>query len=119
MPTKRHERMEELLHQEISKAVHGLKDPKLGFVTITGLKLSNTFREAKIYYSVLGSEEDRKHAQETLDRSTFHIRHEISRLNLRYIPTLMFVYDNTPERASRVFQLLGEIEKERREDKPQ
>lgn len=112
-PSKRHERLEELFHQQISKIVQNLKDPKLGFVTVTGLHLSPTFREAKVFYSVLGSDEDKEHARETLVSSIYHIRHELGKLRLRYIPTVEFVYDETPERADRVFQLLGKIEQER------
>lgn len=116
LPYKRHDRLEEMLHHEISKIVQGLKDPELGFVTVTGIKLSSTFREAKVFYSVLGTEEDKIRAKEILENSIYHIRHEIGRLKLRYIPTLQFVYDDTPEKASRVFQLLGQIQQEQQKD---
>src|SRR5271157_3791262 len=59
MSIRRQERVTELIHQEISKRIPLLKDPGLGFITVLAVRLSADFNLAKVYYSVLGSEEER------------------------------------------------------------
>ncbi len=113
MHPRRLVRLNELILQTVSQAALNLKDPGLGFVTITGAELSPDVSVAKIYYSVLGTPLEKKNTAEALERAKPHIRHEVGKLeNLRRVPQLMFFYDDSVERADRVNQLLNTIHKE-------
>lgn len=110
---RRVERLNRQLQQEISKIVQGLKDPGVGFVTITGVRLTQDLQQAKVYYSVLGSPAERESSRQALARATTFIRKGLHHLeNLRRLPELQFIYDHTPERAQEVFALLNVIAKE-------
>lgn len=112
--SRRLERVTELLHQEISKRIPRLKEPGLGFVTITGVRLSPDFLQAKVYFSVLGTLRERGDTQEALERSIPALRNELRRLeNLRHPPMLTFIYDNTIEETQKVFDVLNRLEAER------
>ncbi len=106
-------RLNELILQTVSQAALDLKDPGIGFITITGADLSPDVSLARIYYSVLGDPSTREATAEALERAKPHIRHEVSQLeNLRRTPQLMFIYDESVARADRVNQLLHTIEVE-------
>ncbi|MCA6071372.1 MAG: ribosome-binding factor A, partial [Endomicrobium sp.] len=91
-----------------------IKDLDSGLVTITGLKLTDDLLSCKIYYSVFGSAEDKQKADEVLERNTGEVRHQLAlRLNLRRTPVIFFVYDDTNERATKVFDILKKIEEEK------
>lgn len=111
MNFKRSERVSELLRHEISQMVQEIKDPRLGFITITGVRLSDDLMDAKVFFSVLGSDEDRKLNSEILTRSVPSIRHRLGRKleSLRKVPVLDFVYDETPARAQRVLSILNQL----------
>ncbi|MBI3292847.1 MAG: 30S ribosome-binding factor RbfA [Elusimicrobia bacterium] len=112
---RRIERLNRQLQQEISKIVQGLKDPGLGFVTITAVRLTQDLQQAKVYYSVLGSQEDRENSRLALRRAAPYVRNGLNRLeNLRRPPALQFVFDDTSERAQEVFALLNVIAEERK-----
>jgi len=117
MSLRRQERVTELIHQEISKRIPLLKDPGLGFITVLAVRLSADFNTAKVYYSVLGSGEDRRRTQEALERAKPVIRGHLRSLeNLKNAPELMFVQDNSAEEAQRVLDVLSKLEKERQAD---
>jgi ribosome-binding factor A len=105
-------RVAQLLQEEISRMLlRGLKDPRLasGFITITGAKLSPDLKEAVVYYSVFGSEAQRKETAAGLNAAARHLQHEAARnLKLRYAPHLRFVFDESIERGDRIEQLLKE-----------
>ncbi|HOW28044.1 MAG TPA: 30S ribosome-binding factor RbfA [Elusimicrobiota bacterium] len=113
MWARRLERLNELLQQEISRLILTLDNTDIGFVTVTGVKLTDDLYQARVFYSVLGSEEDKEKSREALIKAIPFIRSEIRHLeNLRRIPNLEFVYDETPARAARVFEILNRIETE-------
>jgi ribosome-binding factor A len=115
---KRSTRVAELIQQEISRIVQEFKEPGLGFVTITGVKLTEDLQSARIYYSIIGSEEDIKRSSDILKHSIPVIRHELAqRLNMRRTPTLAFEFDTTPERANRIFSILEKIKQEEETEK--
>jgi len=117
MSIRRQERVTELIHQEISKRIPLLKDPGLGFITVLAVRLSADFALAKVYYSVLGSEEERRRTQEALERARPAIRAHLRSLeNLKNAPDLMFVQDHSAEEAQRVLDVLSKLEKERQAD---
>jgi ribosome-binding factor A len=86
------------------------KDPRLGFVTLTAVKLSRDLRSARVYVSVLGSETERRASLEALRRGVGFLRHELANgLKLRHTPNLTFVDDTSLARADRVSRLLEEL----------
>src|SRR5579859_283354 len=111
---QRRDRVVELVKQEISELLRTLKDPNLsGFITITDVVLSRDMKTARIFFSVLGSEEEKKETGKVLDRSAGYLRHQLrDRLSMKVIPSLEFRFDDTPARAQRVEDILTRIQKE-------
>jgi len=112
---KRSARVAELIQQELSKIVQELKDshPTLGFVTVTGIRLADDLKSARVFYSVMGSEDEVKESRAILEAAVPEIRHFLAlRLNMRRTPTLLLDYDVTPRLATRVFELLEKIKSE-------
>lgn len=120
MEYKRKDRVGDLLHHEISQLlIKGVKDPRIGFVTITGVEVSDDLKEAKVYYSVIGTDEEKKAAEAGLKSSAGFIRNELRKvLALRHIPNLHFRFDSSLEYGARIEKLLKEVkvEEEVKED---
>jgi ribosome-binding factor A len=116
--TRRQRQVAELLHKEISLLIQRrVRDPRLGFVTVTGVKMSPDLRVAHVYVSVLGSGDEVKASLESLSRATGFFRRELgASLSLRYLPELNFRPDDTFERALRIDQLLDSLQEETPED---
>jgi ribosome-binding factor A len=110
MRYKRADRVAALLKEEVSRILlREIKDPELRFVTITKVKLSDDLRHAKLYFSVLPNI-DKQRVQKGLDRANRFIRGEIGhRLDLRYVPTLQFFYDDSADYAEHIDSLLKKI----------
>ncbi len=88
----------------------GVKDPGIGFVTITHVAVSSDLQYAKVYYTSLGDEAARRQSARALGRALPFLRHQIGRrLHLRRIPELTFVFDESIERQDRIERLLQEI----------
>jgi ribosome-binding factor A len=118
MSRRRQERVTELIQQEISKRIPLLKDPGLGFITILAVRLTPDFNHAKIFYSVLGAEDERARTQLALDRAKAYLRSQLASLeNLKFPPELTFVLDNSAEEAQKVFDVLNQLAKERQSPK--
>jgi ribosome-binding factor A len=107
----RRERVEEAIKKEVSLIIHDqLKDPRIGFVTITKVELSKDLRNAKIFYSVLGKDEDRKKTKLALDSAIGFIRSLVaSRINLRFATELIFHEDRSTEYSVKIEELLNKI----------
>ena len=87
-----------------------MKDPELGFVTITDARLTNDFREATVFYTVMGTEEERVASAGALERARGSIRTEVGkRLGLKHTPSIKFVVDAVPENALHLEELLREM----------
>ncbi|MBF0320427.1 MAG: 30S ribosome-binding factor RbfA [Nitrospirae bacterium] len=116
LPYKRAQRVGGLLRQEISEIVLGrIKDPRLGFTTITGLKLSDDLKTAHVFVSVLKKDELPK-TLKILNAAAGFIRHEAAKnVKLRQIPSLVFEEDKSIEYGSKIDNLLKNIEKVERE----
>jgi len=85
-----------------------IKDPRLGFVTVTEARLTNDLREAKVFYTVFGTPEEREDTAAALRSATGVIRSEVGRLiGLRYTPSLEFIADALPENAQRIDALVA------------
>ena len=110
--TERTKRIDELLRQEIGAIIaREIADPRIGFVTITDVETTPDLRHAKVWVSVIGSEDERKAALTSLTHAMPFIRHQLgSRLRIRRIPELHVRPDDTLERGSRILHLLNELE---------
>src|SRR5262245_25444701 len=108
--SRRTERINELLVQEISRIVAERQHPDVGFVTFTGVKVTDDLMEAKVFYSVLGTEEEKERTARALDSMRHELIVSMRRLeSLKYIPHFHFIYDDTPARAARVHELIEKI----------
>lgn len=108
------ERVAEQMKKEIAQLLQDeIKDPRIGFVTVTDVELSNDMQHAKVYVSIYGDEEQKKQTLEALARATGFIRREIGRrIKLRLVPEIVFKYDESIERGDRIARLLSRIKAE-------
>jgi ribosome-binding factor A len=112
MATGRMRRVDEAIRQVIGDAMAGeLKDPRVGFVTVTDVRTSADLSHARVYVSVLGDEQQRRASLEGLRSAHGFLQRQLAaELHLKRTPTLEFSYDDTTDRALRVDALLAEIE---------
>ena len=103
-------RVNESLREVVSEAVGQLKDPRLGFVTITGVEASPDLRHARVFVSVLGSERKRDESIAALESAHGVLQGRVGReLRLKRTPQLAFEYDPSVERGVRMTQLIDEL----------
>ncbi|MGC9221918.1 MAG: 30S ribosome-binding factor RbfA [Solirubrobacteraceae bacterium] len=104
-------RVDEAVREVLGEAIgRDLQDPRLGFVTLTGVKTSSDLRHAHVYVSVLGDDEQRQASLEALQSAHGFLQSRVgSALRLKHTPTLKFEYDESVDRGMRVTQLLGEV----------
>ncbi len=116
----RQDKVAEAIRQEASVIIHDkLKDPRLGFVTITNVEVTKDLRFAKIFFSVLGNEDSYKKTKEALNSSLGFVRKLIAqRLNLRFAPEIAFYEDRSSEYSVRIEEVLNEIREHDEEIKP-
>jgi ribosome-binding factor A len=115
MPSDRMRRVDEAIRQVIGEAVGGLRDPRVGFITVTDVKTSADLSHARVFVSVLGDDAQRESSMAGLRSAHGHLQRRIgSELKLKRTPTLEFVYDDTLDRALRVEALLATPEAARR-----
>jgi len=110
MSSLRQKRVAEQIQKVISeRIIRGLRDPLPGFVTIRDVDVARDFSHAKVFYSVIGSDADRKIVREVLTQQRGQLRAEVGRqVRLRLTPELTFVEDTSGERAARIHSLLAE-----------
>ncbi|MGI8588457.1 MAG: 30S ribosome-binding factor RbfA [Chloroflexia bacterium] len=114
MPTRRQQQVGDLIQREISVMItRELRDPRLGFITVTSVDVSADLRHARVFYSVMGTPEEQKATQAVLEHAVGFLRHELaSRVDLRYVPDLSFRNDPSIAQGDRISRLLAEIEHE-------
>ena len=106
-------RINEVLREVIGAAIAALGDPRIGFVTVTSVETSPDLRTARVYVSVLGSEEEREETLAGLRSSHGVLQAAIAaETRMKRTPTLGFHYDSTIEQGMRISQLLDEEEGE-------
>lgn len=110
MPSARMRRVNEAVREVVSETVaRGLKDPRVGFVTVTGAEVSPDLRTATVYVSVLGTEAEQTRTLAGLKSSHGYLQGEVARkLRLKRTPTLVFAYDHSIERGMRITELLDD-----------
>jgi ribosome-binding factor A len=107
MAGERLRRVDGAIHQVLSDAVQDLKDPRVGFVTVTAVQTSPDLRHARVYASVLGDAEVRDASLAGLRSAHGFLQRRVAdELRLKHTPTLEFFYDGTPERAQRLTELI-------------
>jgi len=108
-------RLAEQIKQEVGEIVNQkLKDPRIGFVTITDVELTNDLQQAKVFVSIFGDEEEKNDSLMGLTKATGFIRTEVGkRIRLRKIPEIMFEYDEALEYGSRIDKILRDLNKEK------
>lgn len=104
-------RVGEQIKKELSQILQTeFKDPRVGFLTITGVDVTNDLSQAKVYLSVMGSEEQKQESLRALDRGKGFIRSELSkRIRLRVVPEILFVFDTSIEYGARIDKLIHDI----------
>jgi ribosome-binding factor A len=114
MTLKRADRVADLIKAELSDILlKEVRDPRIGTVTITGVDLTADLRSAKIYFVRMGEDTSSRELQEALEKASGFIRRELGkRLQLRYIPTLAFVYDRSFEYGDKIERLLSQVRHE-------
>lgn len=114
-------KLQEFIKQEISQMLmRGLKDPRIGFVTVTEVRVTGDLREATIYCSFMGSEKEKADSLKALTHAAGHIRSELGKaLKLRHVPELTFEKDTTLDYSMHIESILNKIhEEERKKEKP-
>jgi ribosome-binding factor A len=109
---RRPERVAEAIREEVTTFLaEDARDPRLvGLVTVTGVDVTRDLRHAKVYVSVMGSDDERRATMQGLESATGHLRSRIGRaLRLRIAPEIAFRYDDSVSRAARIDALLAEV----------
>jgi ribosome-binding factor A len=108
---KRSTRVADLIQKEISEILmRSIKDPRIGFVTITRVQVTEDCRSAKIYFSIMGTQEERKLSLDGLDSAKGFIRKELGkRISLRYTPEIMFQFDPSIEYAIHIEEVIQRL----------
>jgi ribosome-binding factor A len=110
-PTRVGEQMKKELGEIISRKI---KDPRIGFVTVTDVQVTGDLQQAKVFISVLGDEEQRQNTLKGLAKAKGFIRSEIGqRIRLRKTPEIIFEFDESIDYGNRIESLLHEIQKEK------
>ena len=111
MTYNRSERIAEEIRKEVATMLFGeIHDPRIGFVTITKAQVSKDLRQAKVYFSMIGNDEEKEKTMEGLQSASGYMRREIGkRLKLRYFPEITFKFDDSLEYASRIEKIIKEI----------
>ena len=108
----RTERVQELLRAEISDILRReIKDPRLGFVTITDVEVTKDLRHARVFVSVMGDEKAKEESMMVLQKSAGYIRGEFGRrVHMKVIPEISFKTDTAVAHGARIFELLRQVE---------
>jgi ribosome-binding factor A len=118
MEGKRSEKVADLIQKEISEMlVKTIKDPRIGFVTITRVAVPEDYRSAKVYFSVAGTVEERQRSIEGLNSAKGYVRKELGRrIRLRYTPEIIFKFDPSIEYAIHIGEVIRHLKKDEETD---
>ena len=114
VPGRRTERLGHQIRVELAELIaREVKDPRLGFATVTRVEMTADLHQARVYVSVFGSAEEQQSSMEGLSSASGFLRHEIGRrLDLRRAPELSFILDHGAEAGERIEMLLKQIHKD-------
>jgi len=111
---RREDQLSGAITRELSDLIRTrMKDPRIGFASITGVELSHDLRYAKVFVSVMGSPEEQRETMRGLDFANGFLRRELAqRLTIRHVPEISFRLDESIARGARVLDLLKQVEQE-------
>ena|SRR5918996_1222298 len=111
--TPRSERVSEEFREILAEEIPKLKDPRVGFVTVTAVRVTPDLRTARVYYTVLGEDPEKNATAAGLRSASGHLRRVLGdQVRLKFLPDLVFEEDDTNERADRVDELLRKIKED-------
>jgi len=115
---KRSHRVGEAILKELSVIfINGLKDPRIGYVTLTAVDVTADLGIAKVYYTVIGDEETRARTAQGIEKAKTFIRRQLAqKLSLRQVPELIFKYDKSIDYGNHIDTLLKDIADEQNDD---
>ncbi|MCK8816481.1 30S ribosome-binding factor RbfA [Natroniella sulfidigena] len=116
MARNRSQRVGELIKQEVSDLLQKeIKDPRIGFVTVTDVEVSGDLRHAKVFVSILDG--NKEETMEGLQATEGFVRREIGqRIRLRHTPEIIFRYDDSIEKGTRIFEILENIDEDGKDE---
>lgn len=112
--SRRQDQLGEQIAVDMSELIRTrLKDPRVGFASVTSVEVSADLRHAKVFISVLGSGEEQRATMRALEHAKGFLRHELAQLlNIRYTPEIGFYLDESIARGARVIELMRQVEAE-------
>lgn len=118
MSRVRNSRIGEQMKKELSQIIQfELKDPRVGFVTVTGIEVTGDLQLAKVFVSVMGNDEQKRDTVAALEKAKGFLRSELGkRVQLRHIPDLQFKMDESIEYGNKIESLLNDIKKESKDE---
>jgi len=107
----RQDQLGEVITQELSDLIRTrMKDPRIGFASITDVEVSADLRHAKVFVSVMGGEDEQRATMTSLDRASGFLRHELAqRLTIRHTPELVFRLDQSIARGAHLLELINQM----------
>jgi ribosome-binding factor A len=113
--SQRVEKVQKVAREVLGETIQNLKDPRIGFVTVTAVRMTRDLQHARVFVSVFGSEEERDETMAGLKSATPFLRSELGReIRLKFLPELTFELDTGPETAERLERLIKQIHEEGR-----
>ncbi|MDS1029075.1 30S ribosome-binding factor RbfA [Bacillota bacterium LX-D] len=111
MVFQRNQRIAEEMKREIAQIIRDeLKDPRIGFITVTAVDVTGDLRYAKVFVSIYGNEEEKTRSLTALNKAKGFVRKEIGkRIQLRYIPEISFVFDESIEHGAKIAKILHQV----------
>lgn len=121
MTSHRANRVAEEIKREITQMLRDeLKDPRIGFITVTGVEVTPDFRYGKVFISVYGNDEVKEQSILALEKAKGFIRGELGkRMRLRYTPEISFKFDTSIEYGAKIMKLLNEVKEPEKEPEKQ
>ncbi|MGH2749566.1 MAG: 30S ribosome-binding factor RbfA [Actinomycetota bacterium] len=111
--SQRTEKVQRLAREVLSEQLQSLKDPRLGFATITAVRITPDLRRARVFVSVLGTDDEKKSTMAALQSATPLLRTELGhQVRMRYTPELVFELDTGPDQAQRLEEIFQRLERE-------
>ncbi|HHE5926800.1 TPA: 30S ribosome-binding factor RbfA [Staphylococcus aureus] len=116
MSSMRAERVGEQMKKELMDIINNkVKDPRVGFITITDVVLTNDLSQAKVFLTVLGNDKEVENTFKALDKAKGFIKSELgSRMRLRFMPELMYEYDQSIEYGNKIERMIQDLHKQDR-----
>jgi ribosome-binding factor A len=114
------ERLNASIKALLSELIAGsVKDPRVGFVTINAVEVAGDLETAKVYYTVMGEDEEKAASQKGLESASAFLRKTVGReLKLKNSPALRFIYDDTLDRSMHIEETIRKIHEDEQEDGP-